>query len=87
VMLKLRAADMAGKASEVLTVTETVSARGFLCAYQPSVQKGGIVEVYHARNGQQLVGKAKAVRIDWAGSLGQRVDFSFIGNPTDWILR
>lgn len=87
VMLKLRAADAAGTISEALTVTETVSARGFLCGYQSPVKEGGIVEVFHARNGQQSVGKAKAVHIDWQGSPGQRVEFSFIGPPTDWILR
>jgi CheY-like chemotaxis protein len=87
VMLKLRAADGAGSISEVLTVTESVSAHGFLCGYQAPLKEGGIVEVFHARNGQQLVGKAKAVHVDWQGSPGQRVNFSFVGTPTDWILR
>lgn len=87
VMLKLRAADQAGAASEVLTATETVSASGFLCGYQPPMKEGVAVEVYLARNVQQFVGKAKAARVDWPGTAGQRVDFTFIGRPTEWVLR
>lgn len=87
VMLKLRASDAAGKISEVLTATETVSATGFACAYQAPVKEGGIVEVYHAKSAQQLVGKAKAVHIEWPGAPGQRVNFTFTGRPTDWVLR
>lgn len=87
VMLRLRSTDAAGKISEVLTATEAVSASGFLCAYQAPVKEGGMVEVYHAKNGQQLVGTAKAVRIDWPGAPGQRVDFTFSRKPMDWVLR
>lgn len=87
VMLRLRSTDVAGKISEVLTATEAVSASGFLCAYQAPVKEGGMVEVYHAKNGQQLVGTAKAVRIDWPGAPGQRVDFAFSRKPMDWVLK
>jgi DNA-binding response OmpR family regulator len=87
VMLKLRATDAAGSVSEALTVTEAVGVSGFVCAYPLAVKEGETVEVYHARNGQQLVGKAKAVHIDWPGGPAQRVDFSFTGTPVDWILR
>jgi len=87
VMLKLRSVDQAGVASEALTVTETVSANGFLCAYQLPAKEGALVEVYLARNGQQFAGKAEVVRVDWPGTPGQRVDFHFIDTPTEWILR
>lgn len=87
VMLKLRTGDESASASEVLTATETVSASGFLCGYQAPMKSGGTVEVYLARNGQQFVGKAQATRIDWAGTAGQRVDFTFLGRPTEWVLR
>lgn len=87
VMLKLRSEDAAGVATDVLTVTETVSANGFLCAYQPPIAEGGLVEVYMARNGQQFAGKARATRVDWPGTPGQRADFHFIDRPIEWILR
>jgi DNA-binding response OmpR family regulator len=87
VMLKLRSEDAGGVATDVLTVTETVSANGFLCAYQPPLSEGSLVEVYMARNGQQFAGKAKASRVDWPGTPGQRVDFHFTDRPIEWILR
>jgi DNA-binding response OmpR family regulator len=87
VALKLRAIDAKGAASEVLTVTETVSTQSFLCAYQKAAKEGDLVEVYLARNEQQLAGKARVARIEWPGTPGQRVDFQFIDKPTDWILR
>ncbi len=87
VMLKLRSVDHTGIASEVLTVTETVSTSGFLCAYQPAAKEGTLVEVYLAKNGQQFAGKAEVTRVEWPGTPGQRVHFHFIDPPTDWILR
>lgn len=85
--LKLRSVDDNGVASEVLSVTETVGATGFLCAYQPSTKEGALVEVYLARNSQQFAGKARVARIEWPGTPGQSVDFSFIDKPSDWVLR
>lgn len=87
VMLRLRSADSSSAAADVLTPTETVSATGFLCAYTQPVKEGDIVDVFHARNGQQSVGKAKAVNVEWHGTPGQRVTFSFVGRPTEWVLR
>jgi DNA-binding response OmpR family regulator len=87
VMLRLRPAGASGGDSDVLTPTEAVSASGFLCAYAQPLNEGDIVDVYHARNGQQLVGKAKATHVEWPGTPGQRVTFSFLDRPTEWILR
>ena len=87
VMLRLRQADSSSGAADVLTPTETVSATGFLCAYAQPVKEGDVIDVFHARNGQQTVGKAKAVNVEWPGTPGQRVAFSFLGRPTEWVLR
>jgi hypothetical protein len=46
-----------------------------------------IRKVHLARNAQHFAGKARVTRIDWPGTPGQRVDFSFIDKPKDWILR
>lgn len=87
VMLRLRPVDASSGGSEVLTPTETVSAGGFCCAYAGRMKEGDVVEVYQARNGQHLVGKAKAVQVEWHGTPGQRVTFSFVGRPSEWVLR
>ncbi len=87
VMLRLRPADSSSGAADVLTPTETVSATGFLCGYAQPVKEGDVIDVYHVRSGQPPVGKAKAVRVDWPATPGQRVTFSFVGRPTDWVLR
>lgn len=87
VMLRLRRADTNGGGSEVLTPTETVSATSFVCAYPQPIKEGDLVEVYQARNGQHMVGKAKALHVEWPGTPGQRVSFSFVGRPIDWVLR
>jgi DNA-binding response OmpR family regulator len=87
VMLRLRASNDAKDGADALTPTETVSADGFVCAYAHPVNEGDVLDVYHARNGQQMVGRAKAVRVEWSGTPGQRVSFTFVGKPTDWVLR
>jgi DNA-binding response OmpR family regulator len=88
VTLKLRSLSAAGETGEeVPTVTEMVSGNGFVCGYPPALREGDLVEVYLAANGQHLAGKAKAVRIDWPGTPGQRADFQFIDRPIEWILR
>jgi DNA-binding response OmpR family regulator len=87
VVLRLRSADSSGTASEVLTVTESVTPSGFVCGYQAAIKEGAVVEVYMQRNGRHLVGKAQASHIEWLGTPGQRVNFSFVEKPTDWILR
>lgn len=87
VMLRLRPADADKGGSEVLTPTESVTVSGFVCAYAARVKEGDVVEVYQARNGQHMVGKANAVHVEWPGTPGQRVSFSFLGRPVDWVLR
>ncbi len=87
VMLKLRPAGASDSSSEVLTATETVSVKGFLCGYQAPAQAGAQVDVFFAGNGQHLVGRACVTRIEWPGTPGQRVDFAFVEKPSEWVLR
>jgi len=86
VMLKLRPAGE-GENSEILAVTDTVSANGFACAYPPPTKEGALLDVYLARDKQHYAGKARIARIDWRGTPGQRADFCFVEKPADWILR
>jgi CheY-like chemotaxis protein len=87
VMLKLRWTGPTGKPAELLTVTDTVSVDGFLCAFQELIAEDAVVEVLMARDDQHFVGKARVVHIDWPGTPGQRAEFEFLGKPVDWILR
>ncbi|MGB0035032.1 MAG: response regulator [Candidatus Acidiferrales bacterium] len=87
VMLKLRWIDSKGAQCEVLTVTENVSAMGFLCGCQVAIEPDTVVNAYLARNGTVPVGKAKVARVDWPGTPGQRCDFQFTEKPADWVLR
>ena len=49
VILKLKGTDTSAKAFELLTVTEDVSASGFLCGCHALLEGGAIVEVFLSR--------------------------------------
>lgn len=87
VMLRIRPIHSSVDGPEGLTATEAVSANGFICAYAEPLNEGDLVDVYQAKNGQQSIGKAKAVRVEWRGTPGQRVRFAFVGQTAEWVLR
>jgi CheY-like chemotaxis protein len=86
VTLKLRGFDVARKPFEFLTATENVSANGFLCGCNASIKADELVEVFHAKDSQQFIGKARIVRLEWADTPGQKCAFQFIERPIDWVL-
>jgi CheY-like chemotaxis protein len=86
VMLKLRGFDVAGKPFEIITATEDVSAGGFLCSCNASIKIGEAVEVFHARDSQQLIGTARVARLEWANTPGQKCGFQFTEKPVEWVL-
>jgi CheY-like chemotaxis protein len=85
--LKLRGLDSTRAPFELVTVTENVTANGFLCVCQSDVEEGAVVDVFLATSAQQFVGKAQVVRVDGLGTSGQACDFRFLEKPTDWILQ
>lgn len=87
VTLKLRPSGAPDGSADVLTTTETVGASGFLCGYEAPAENGAVMDVFLARNGQHPVGRARITKIDWAGTPGQRVDFTFLEKPSEWVLR
>ncbi len=88
VILKLKGTDTSGKAFEFLTVTEDVSASGFLCGCPALLERDAIMEVFLMGGGvERQVGRARVVRVEWPSTPGQRYGFHFIGKPRDWILR
>lgn len=88
VMLKLTGIDGAGKAFELLSVTENVSAGGFLCGCHLSLAKDTIVHVFLRGNGiERRVGSARVVHVEWPNTPGQRYGFQFAEKPLEWIVR
>jgi CheY-like chemotaxis protein len=85
--LKLRGLDATGGPFELVSVTENVTANGFLCGWQTHLKEGAVVDVYLATNAQQFVGKARVVRVEGPGTPDQACDFQFLEKPTDWILQ
>ena len=57
-----------GKLSfDLITVTQNLTASGFLCGCQVDVKEGAVVEVYLAANRDQFVGRAEVVHVHRPG--------------------
>lgn len=72
---------------ELITTTDNVSAHGFLAGCSTALKTGCTVEVFVMAAGQQLVGKARVVRVEWPETPGQRCAFQFLAQPLNWVLR
>ena len=86
VSLKLCGTDVAGKAFEEVTVTENVSASGFLCNCAASLATGATVEVFLVGGREWYVGRARVVRresdLSW-----QRYGFYLEEKKGEWVLQ
>lgn len=88
VSLKLRGVDGSGKSFEEASVTENVSAGGFLCNCTSSFIKGTSVEVFLTSGGQErYAGRAEVVRREASGTPWQRYGFHFMKTTNDWVLQ
>lgn len=84
--LKLSGRDANGEVLSVMTITENVTANGFLCVCPAEIKEGAVIEVHLATDGHPFVGKARVARVDWPGTRGQTCDFRFLETPRDWVL-
>jgi CheY-like chemotaxis protein len=84
--LKICGLDSRGTSFDLITVTQNITARGFLCGCQADVKKGAVVEIYLAANKDQFVGRAEVVNVDSPGAPSQACSFEFIEKPRHWIL-
>lgn len=84
--LKLSGVDSNGARLNLTTITESVTANGFLCGCAAEIAEGAVVDVHLAMDGQPFVGKARVARLDWPGTRGQTCEFLFLETPTDWVL-
>lgn len=87
VMLKIKGNTGKGGAFDLLTTTEDVSAHSFLAACAAPLHTGSLVDVFVMGAGEQHVGKAHVVRVEWPKTPGQRCAFRFISQPVDWVLK
>jgi DNA-binding response OmpR family regulator len=86
VTLKLRGTDSAGKPFEEVTITENVSAAGFLCNCAAPLANGTMVEVFLVSGRERYVGRARVMRreseMNW-----QRYGFRLEEKEGDWVLQ
>lgn len=87
VVLKLRGIDLSGTKVEQVTITEDVSASGFLSSCTVPWQKDAILEVFIVSGGERYVGRARVVRNEWRGTPWQRYGFQFLEKSRQWILQ
>jgi DNA-binding response OmpR family regulator len=86
VPLKLRGTDASGAAFQTLTTAENVGRNSFLCACPVLLAIDAIVEVNLVGSPDGLVGKAKLVRTEDAGSEYPKYAMRFIEPPDSWVL-
>jgi DNA-binding response OmpR family regulator len=87
VPLKLRGVDAGGAPFEESTVTENVSAGGFLATATKQLIKDAMVEVFLVSGSETFVGRAKAVRREGQAAPWPRYGFQFVDKPDNWVLR
>jgi len=86
VSLKLRGTDVAGKAFEEVTVTENVSAEGFLCNCTASLTTGATVEVFLVSGKEWYVGRARVMRKE-SDTNSQRYGFHLEEKKGEWVVQ
>jgi hypothetical protein len=86
ITLKLKGADVSGKAFAILTATENASATGFLASCAVPLEQDAEVDVFLYAKSERFAGRARVVRIEWRDSPRQRYGFQFVQKPSDWIL-
>ena len=87
VSLKLRGTDAAGKAFEEVTVTENVSADGFLCNCAATLANETMVEVFLTSGRERYVGLARVMRKESSDMNWQRYGFHFEEKSGEWVLQ
>jgi DNA-binding response OmpR family regulator len=86
VPLKLRGTDAAGVAFQALTTSENVGRNSFLCACAVVLTNDSIVNVSMVGSGDELIGKAKAVRTEAADTEYPKYALRFLEPPAGWVL-
>jgi DNA-binding response OmpR family regulator len=86
VSLKLRGTTVAGEPFEEATITENVSAGGFLCNCAAGLAIGSMVEVFFGSEKERYVGRARVVRKEF-DTKWQRYGFHLDEKKGEWVLQ
>jgi len=87
VILKLVGVAKGGKEFELLTATDDVSTRGFLCRCAVPLEPETIVEVHLiSRTAESYVGTAQLRHTQWPGLAWQGCGFQFVEKKGTWVL-
>lgn len=87
VVLKVKGIKENGESFDLFTTTENLGAHSFLAGCIGPFKEGSVVEVSVMNAGEQMIGKARVVRMEWIGTPGQRCAFRFLTKPLDWVLQ
>src|SRR5579862_4452480 len=86
--LKLKGTDSSRRSFEQLTITDNISAGGFLCPLPLSLSQDNPLDVFICGAGRdQFVGRVQVVRTEATNTQRQKVAFKFIDRTADWILQ
>jgi DNA-binding response OmpR family regulator len=82
--LNLRGTDASGRKFEERTITENVSAAGFLCNCMSALANGTTVEVTLSGGSERYAGQAQVVREESFGTPWHRYGFKLLEKTKDW---
>ena len=86
--MKLKGIDQLQRPFEQLTVTENISAGGFLCHMPVSLSQNEVLDAFICSAERDLfVGRVRVVRTEGANTSQQKLAFHFIERTADWILQ
>ena len=86
VIVTLKGGDLGRAAFEELTITENVSAGGFLCTCPLMLPVGTVVGIHLGTGIDTFVGRASVVRKESPHTPWQRYAFQFIESTREWVM-
>ncbi len=87
VSLTLKGVNSSGAPIEEVTVTENISAGGFLCPCRNTLANGATMEVYLHGTSEVFVGRARVVRKETSEFPWERYGFQFVETTPEWLLQ
>jgi len=87
VVISLTGKNSRGELFHSLTITENVSAGGFLCGCLEIIPVGTLVDVFLGIQDRLLAGRARVVRCESPRTPWQKYAFQFVEAPAEWMLR
>jgi DNA-binding response OmpR family regulator len=82
--IKLAGTDVSGRKFEERTITENVSAAGFLCNCMSALAKSTIVKVTLSGGSERFAGQAQVVREESSGTPWHRYGFTLLEKTQNW---